>query len=1233
MISPPPLLDPLALPMVGCRLIEASAGTGKTFTIALLYLRAVLGHEMPPRMPREILVATFTELAADELKARIHARLIEAAQYFAGERQSSDEFLARLAAYFPASTHSTLVDRLLCAADQMDDAAIYTIHGWCQRMLQEHAFLSGQPFSRSLCPDLTPWFDWAVQDYWRSHIYPLSDDAMARAIDVFRSPEALWATVQRVVEQTTEPIHAGEAVPDFVAQVNTLLAAQSAARSVENAAKMSWQQEGVSVMTAFTRQVAQLNGAKHRTPKAAIQQDDWQAMTAWIEGAELPPAWIALFCAPQMNKGAVAPDTPFQQKLRAWKTCVDDAKTAERIAQRLLHHHAAHWLRQRIADLKTAARVIGFNDLLQALAQALAGTHGELLAKTIAARYPLAMIDEFQDTDALQLSLFDRIFGITQRSAAAESVLVLIGDPKQLIYRFRNADIGSYLSARRAVQGIYTLKDNYRSTPSLVAAVNAVFQFAPPPPTGLFGGGEEIPFVPATAQGAPPRWTLESAEGWVQPKPLRLLSLAYSDAESIPNKAQWQRQMADAVAAQIVATLNASRLGQQGWAIETQTPQTLRPIEPQDITILVADRFEAQVMRRALQRVGVASVYQSDRRNLFVSDQAQDFWHWLNAMAEPTRPDLLKIALVTASCARTLHELDALRDEAIFSSLVERMVSYRALWQRFGILAAVYQWLHDFDIPARLLTDAIGEDSGARRLTNLLHLADWAQSEQQMHPGIEALRHRFANALTASEPEGELRLDQDENLVRIMSIHASKGLQFPWVYLPFLALMGAKSGQRGNRANLEALKVAGRGWVFDFDEEEGADERRAEIDEAVRKAYVALTRAESVCVMGVGLVRTGQERRLSPLDTALGRLWALDEGDPAKEPSVLVRYAEVLAGLRAHDGIDSDECVACGSVPYEPASMPDLAPARTAVARAGRLWRMSSYSQIVSDAGNAVPENSREADWQASEEASGSWLLSPEAVLAPRDAALAAALTQLPRGHVFGSLMHDVLETAGRAGFAATAALLTDESTALAFPAPQMPADGSAGDVSLWRRWLLALLTEPMPLAVPRALSQLTQVRVELEFWLPVDALDIAALDTALRAAVFPGRSRPRLGREHLHGVLKGFMDVVFEADGRYFVLDYKSNALADYAPDVLVEAMLSHRYDVQLVLYLAALHRHLRDRIPDYDPAQHLGGALYWFTRGVAHVGAGQCLVAPPLALLAELDVCWDGQPIEAVH
>ncbi|WP_407276286.1 exodeoxyribonuclease V subunit beta [Halothiobacillus sp. DCM-1] len=1228
-----PELDPLRFPFEGCQLIEASAGTGKTFTIALLYVRAILGHGIAPLIPRDILVTTFTELAADELKSRIRARLVQAARYFSGEETPNDTAMADLLAAYPPEDRPAQVNRLAAAANQMDDAAIHTIHAWCQRMLQEHAFLSGQPFTLSIQPDLQPWFDWAAQDYWRAQVYWLPEPQAALAAELLESPAKLIERLRAVIQHENESILSPDEPAEMAHWLDELLAIRQAAALAEQSAKACWQQERASVVAAFDAVVEQLHGTTHRGMREDIRAGRWQAVDDWAAGmAPLPANWVKLFSGPAMKQRATPPDTPFQQRLRDWQASTEASERAKTASQTALLIHAAHWMRQRMAELKRQARVASFDDLLIALDRALAGEWGERLAHTIADRYPLAMIDEFQDTDGLQLALFDRIFRITDAAASTKPALVLIGDPKQSIYRFRYADLASYLRARHAARQIHTLKDNYRSTPRLITAVNHLFDTAIAQNPDLFGEGSGIPFIPVMAKGTPPhlaRWDA-ATQAWVTPPPMQLLAKAYAAPEDLTSTKEFIEELAQATARQIADWLVAAQVGQAGW-LAADGGALLRPLAPQDVAILVADRHEAQAMRRALQAVGVASVYRSDRRQLFQTAQARDFWHWLNAMAEPNRPGFLKIALATASFARRLDELEALRDESAFAALIEAFVRYRELWQRQGILAAVYQLLHDFDIPARLLSAESGEDGGARRLTNLLHLADWAQAAQANRPGIESLRHGYAVALTSGETEQELQLDQDAALVQIMTIHASKGLQFPLVFLPFLPKLGLpRANMSGGRS---ALRLADQGWLLSPDQAALATEQRAQLDDAVRQAYVALTRAESACVLGVGLLRVGTAKAVNRSQSALGRILGLVDGCPKENPQVLARYDEVLARLYGVEGISLSWLTApLPAVRFTPASSPALAPARSAVARARSRWRIASYSQLVDAAGNQAPETPQENRIRELEETGALWPALP-ADAPPLTHPLSLALQNLPRGAAFGTQMHAVLEAAGRQGFARIAGDPSARAALLDRVLPDHALAGALGSTPrLWADWLQAILDTPLQIDPPVSLGRLSHYRLELEFWLPVDALDVAQFDAWVTAAVFPGEPRPALTSDQLQGVLKGFIDLVFEADGRYFVLDYKSNVLPEYGSAQCTAAMLEHRYDVQLVIYLAALHRHLADRLPDYAPARHLGGAVYWFTRGVAEEGAGQCLVPPPLALLNALDPCWDGQRLEAV-
>jgi exodeoxyribonuclease V beta subunit len=227
---------------------------------------------------------------------------------------------------------------------------------------------------------------------------------------------------------------------------------------------------------------------------------------------------------------------------------------------------------------------------------------------------------------------------------------------------------------------------------------------------------------------------------------------------------------------------------------------------------------------------------------------------------------------------------------------------------------------------------------------------------------------------------------------------------------------------------------------------------------------------------------------------------------------------------------------------------------------------------------------------------------------------------RFPRGAYAGHFLHGQLEWLAGEGFA-----LEDSpglQQALHRRCDRQGWGHRADDVVAWLR---AVCTAPMP-AVGAALSGLDRVVPELEFWYPSDGLDAGRLDGLCRQHLWPGRPRPALPPRTLAGLLMGFADLVFEHQGRYWVLDYKSNALgaddASYTAGAMEHAMLAHRYDVQAALYLLALHRLLRARLgAAYAPARHLGGAVYLFLRGVQGPEAGCCFVEPPLVLIETLD------------
>ena len=1203
-------LHAIDFPLWGSRLIEASAGTGKTWTIAALYLRLVLGHGgdngfPQPLRPADILVMTFTRAATRELSDRIRARLIEAAQCFRGEIAvpTQDKFLADLLAAYPEGIERrSAAWRLAMAAEGMDDAAVHTIDAWCQRMLREHAFDSGCLFDEELSADEHAVHTEAAQDYWRQQCYPLRGEALDAVLDVWGNVDALVGDMQKLAEQTLPPGSGAGTLADCVQQH-----VQARAQAMQD-----WLDAQTAPKTCDWK----------RTSLTPRYYNAWFAtLTAWASSADsrmldltdtaqrrLTPEGLL-----EVRKaGAPAITLPddfqaFADLLAALNALPDPA-----IALRL--HAAAHVQARRI-ELKQYAGTFGFNDMLERLDQALAGPNGDRLRARMIAQHPVALIDEFQDTSPLQYRLFEQLYRTADNDP--NTALLLIGDPKQSIYGFRGADIYSYLSARRATAGRhYVLGTNYRSTQALVDAVNHSFaQAEARAGAGAFRfrsaaapADNPLPFVAVGASGRPEHF--QTADG-----PVAALTLAH-DLE-LRSGEEHRRLFAALCAERISTWLNDS---QAGFAESGKPLQRLRPA---DIAVLVRTGKEAQAVRRELRRRGVASVYLSDKDSVFDSGEAQDLLHWLHAVAEPLDVRRVRAGLATRTVGLTLDELLRLAtDDDVLDARSEQLRTLHHVWQTQGVLTMLRQTLHQLDLPARWLQEPDGE----RRLTNFLHLAELLQVASAQLEGEQALIRWLGQQLQgerSGSDEQIVRLESDADLVKVVTIHKSKGLEYPVVCLPFASSYRAVTRQFTSFLNL-ADDSGQRHLHLTLTDEalEQADLERQRED--LRLLYVALTRARHALWLGFGALKVGNSKQCSTHHSAAG-YWL--GGAQAYEAADWLVPLQALAQDRGDIALHAVEHGLPFDVPRTRlASRAAPAPLHEQPvynADFERRWGIGSFSQLVRGVAQSVSSQSAAALQRAGDDER---VLDGTVAALPLRITASAADTSAPvwhlfqRGPVIGNFLHDQLEWLAGEGFALEADTPMPERLRR-----RCERAGYSVEADSVVQWLSAVVSTPLPrLGVP--LNALEHVLPEMEFWLPTGHLQASEVDALCHQHLLPGQDRAALPERTLHGMLMGFADLVFQHEGRYWVLDYKSNHLgADgtaYHLDALTHAMAAHRYDVQAALYLLALHRLLRQRLGDaYDPAQHLGGAIYLFLRGIDGPESGVFTVAPPLELLDALD------------
>jgi exodeoxyribonuclease V beta subunit len=1229
--TPAKALNAHTFPLRGSHLIEASAGTGKTWTIAALYVRLVLGHghegtaPVRPMLPQDVLVMTFTRAATRELSDRIRGRLTEAAQVFRGLVPTSDPFLQSLMAEYPEGPpREQAAYRLALAAQAMDDAAVYTIDAWCQRMLREHAFDSGNLFEENLVGDEAALRLEAVQDYWRQQLYPMPTALVAQVQGIWRDVSSLDADMRALMA-----VALPESAPGTLAQV--LLTAIEARSTQLQALKQGWDERADQLLGWIE---AQLAPAKHGWDGRKLSYKkcaEWLVvLKAWARGsadaqalqADMKTGWARFTPEGLMacRKPGEAPvDLPPESQafadLQAALQALPDPVQVARL-------HARSHVLQRLAELKRRGGLFGFADMLQRLDVALADPHaGERLAQRLRDQFPVAMIDEFQDTSPLQFRIFDRIYRTADDRQ--DTALLLIGDPKQSIYGFRGADIQSYLAARRATEGRHhVLGTNFRSTQAVVDVVNRWFEI----PSDAFGyrtGLEDpLPFQGVAAKGRSE--VLHSRTG-----PVKALTLVHDD--TLRNQRDARAHLSALCAEQIVAWLSDPQ------ARFVQPDGKDQALQPQHIAVLVRTGAEAEAVRDALRWRGVASVYLSDRDSVFASDEAQDLCLWLRGVAEPQDMRRVRAALGTRTVGLSLPELhDLATQDDWLDQRAEQMRQLHQIWQSQGVLAMLRQSLHGLQLAGRWR----GQPDGERRLTNVLHLAELLQNASSQIDGEQALIRWLVQQIdealegrAGDSDEKTVRLESDEDLVKVITIHASKGLEYPVVCLPF-----AHSHREVIAGKTPVMQVSGaqgeRHWTLAFDK---TDAKAADLDrlrEDLRLWYVALTRAQHALWVGWCAVKSGNSDACVNHKSAPGHLLGGGQVLPAPD------WAAKLKALQT-DPKGTSLSVQLTQAATEVsltrwqriAQRVELRQPQACTARIDKSWTIASFSRLTRDL-SAQPLSQaslhmvtpRPADDEPVED---SWTLRLD-VPAPVSTGVSTRWHGFARGPSAGNFLHDQLEWLAAEGFALQAG--TPMAERLAKRCERAGYKAQADDVV---HWLARVVAQPL-LGPEAPLNALGTVLPEMEFWLPADRLHAQAIDALVQQHWLPGVSRPQLPDAQLHGMLMGFADLVFEHQGRYWVLDYKSNHLgpddAAYTAEALDAAMAHHRYDVQAALYLLALHRLLRARLgATYHPAQHLGGAVYLFLRGIDGPAGGCCTLPAPVALMDGLDAML-GHPTDVV-
>jgi len=1195
-------LDTLTLPFGGSRLIEASAGTGKTFTIAGLYVRLLLGHEIEkPLSCEQILVVTFTNAATGELRDRIRRKIQLAYRRFIG-LETDDALIESLYRLTPESERHLALKRLDLALKSLDEASIFTIHGFCQRILADMAFESSLLFESEFTLDDSEFLHHAVRDFWREQCYPLPGYLAEIIQKKFADPDALSKQLRPLLgasQASAQPVpQAFNKLQDTLTQSLTRL-------------KLIWPRERDAIealLHALPLSGVRFGKKADAYPKLAVMLD---AMDNWCKySSSLPPIKVMeslSLSELKLNKGGEVP-TPEQAPVldHIERLC---ALIKDFIPSFLFC--ARNGISARFAQQKSERNLLTPDDLLITLEQALRPTSEDdksqaiSLANTIAQRFPVALIDEFQDTDPLQFAIFNRIYqqpavdavnsvneGASGKSSTNLSLL-MIGDPKQAIYAFRGADIHTYIQAREQTSEHYNLDTNYRSSRNMILAVNALFENR----DDAFIS-EAIPFESVQPSSfADTKVLLEKSSASSALK-IKLLS---EDPEKGLNKTTARKRLAEDAASEIARLLTESQNG--------ECTISDKPLKAKDIAVLVRDRNEAAVIKESLSNRQIGAVFLS-RDSVFNTLEGREMALVLHALATPKDERALRSALATSLLgynALAIHGFN--QDEMVRQTLLEQFDGLHHNWLRRGVMPALLNLANETKLIERLLQSEDGE----RRLTDFRHLAELLQQKATELDGISALVNWYEQALIENHAneEAQLRLESEQNLVQIVTIHKSKGLEYPVCFIPFVSL-----ARDNRRKPAPMLYHENNQLVWDIEQSDEGWERhkRENLAEDLRLLYVAMTRPVYQCYLYIAnhsrfTKKAGITSQLH--ETGIGYLLGIE--DKACEFSLIETCAkrlmsEAISVCEMADDVSS-------LVLEKRADEQELLAPKVLKRRHYTPWRVGSYSGLVKDLPHErVQPGADDETFPELEEIKDE--LDP----------MPSRFT-FERGANAGSFMHLVLELID---FTQAENGLTEQ---LPIAMERYGIDESWLDVLT--HWYLDLLDAPLMADGSLKLGQLTnnQKLVEMEFYLPITSLKADKLNVLLQEYGYSAG----LNFESLKGMLKGFIDLTFEHQGQFYIADYKSNHLGDdfthYGLDVMGGAIRSHRYDLQYIIYTLALHRYLSLRMPDYNYDLHIGGSYYLFLRGMSVDApmSGVFYDKPPKALIESIDALFDDEQTES--
>jgi len=1191
-------LTPESLPLEGCHLIEASAGTGKTFNITRIYLRLLLERKLDVK---NILVMTFTRAATEELRGRIAKEIRNALDNW-GQFDLSDSFFASLTQQF---TLNDVYPALHNALLHLDEAAIFTIHSFCKRVLSQQAFSSGIAFNIQMETDTADIELEAVRDWYR--IIAKKEHEQE---DQYQLLTQKWVTPESFRQAFREVLSSNIPV-----QIN------SSKKIIENFQN----QKAICLKNLYDNQTFIFAELIDTHKQKDIRAGEWNDLIQWLSAnyfddqsvtQEMPKSASSVFNGVRYGKKSSEIKVHLNDVFNPLKQLKSDAANIEasiKVSQSyLIAAQGIDVIRTKVAQAKQRSKVMNYDDLINKLASALSFKEGasiNSLAELIKIQYPVALVDEFQDTDPNQYAILKAIYqsnSTTITTSTDKTALYMIGDPKQAIYAFRSGDVFTYLSARGDADQQWIMDTNWRSSTKMINAYNRLFYGAPLNQNAKDVFGYNIEYTPVKAAGKADKNPLiilieKSNQANYNDAALQLVHFPFNE-DYRPGRSK--KEEMNQSFCPVIASWCACEIHH---LLDNKTKIGDKTLQEKDIAILVRDKKEASYIQDALRVSGYPSVYLSTHDNIFFSEEAIELERALYGILELENERLLIAALSTRFLGCDTEKLFSLQeDEEQWELHKEQAFDLRETWLKRGFMAMALKLLHQNFTPQ--------PEHHERSLTNAIQLLELLQQASQRHRQPEQLLNWLREQIEAQSvnAEAELRLESDANLIRIITQHGSKGLEYPIVFIPFATRY--KDPAKFGSKNIDLLKYHDLNTNSDNKPTDTDDNSQLNyqlnyfigqdktiIDlyreeawaESIRLLYVAVTRAEHRCYLCATpftqcyLSPLGQTLKLKSSDDLLAGLTHLLDQDPEAKNIHLQQVNEIDFQVKHPILNESND----KEIPAQ------------FTGQIERNWWLSSFSALTRNlrhGGISTPDHDQDT------------LLNQDNTEINAENKIRFSLT---KGAATGNLLHDILEHTD----------FTQPHWQRSLERPltrynETLDEAQQGELINWLEVCLNTTLESDDVSNESGikLNELTwsQTLRETEFYFPMEQVKPHLLGLLLakhrhqrlhQDDVQPDRVNPIQlpGNKALQGMMHGFIDLIFEWQDKYYIVDYKSthlgHRLEDYEQSALEKDVCNNYYDLQYLLYSLALHRYLKSRKTDYDPQQHFGGVHYLYLRGMS--------------------------------